>query len=157
MAIYMNTNEFNVNFKNLLLALNSPRGITLSSYAENMNNLQTIINVMKETGIDNKIIINLFWPELYDQMIEADILIKQLNKESKMQQIQNSNNPQNNQNNNDMMGGGDMNFGGGFGGGTDLGGSLEGGDATTDALENLANSGGGETAQPAEGGPPPAI
>ena len=155
LAIYLNTNEFNINFKNLLLSLNSPRGITLSSYAENMNNLNTIIGVMKEIGIDNKIIINMFWPELYDQVVEADILIKQLNKESKMQQIQSVTNPQNqnDQSGGDMMGG--MDFGGGnLGGGSmDMGSSDLVGDQTTDTLEKMAT--GGEAAPPpAEEAPP---
>lgn len=156
MAIYMNTNEFNVNFKNLVITLNSPRGITLASYAENMNNLSTIFNTMKEVGIDNKIIINMFWPELYDQIVEADILIKQLNKEAEMQRIQNSGKPQNQQHGagDDTIGGG-ADFGG-FGGepSMDMGGGLGGGDATTNSLEALANStqpegGAGEAAPPA--------
>lgn len=151
MAVYMHTNEFNVNYKNLLLSLNSPRGITLSNYAENMNNLSTIFNTLKEIGIDSKIIVNMFWPELYDQLVEADVLIKQLNKESEMQKLQSPNKPQNPQEGGmgDMGMGGGMDFGG-FGGGADLG----GGDATTDSLEKLANSpaggGGGMEETPPE-------
>lgn len=151
LAIYLNTNEFNINYKNLLLALNSPRGITLSSYAENMNNLQTIINVMKEIGIDTKIIVNTFWPELYDQLIEADILIKQLNKQAEMEKIQQGGKSGNNEGDNSGSGG-EMNFGGmdmsGVGGSS----SDLGGDATTDSLEQLATSG-----ESGEGGNPPPV
>lgn len=151
LAIYLNTNEFNINYKNLLLALNSPRGITLSSYAENMNNLQTIINVMKEIGIDTKIIVNTFWPELYDQIIEADILIKQLNKQAEMEKIQQGGKSGNSEGDNSGSGG-EMNFGGmdmsGVGGSS----SDLGGDATTDSLEQLATSG-----ESGEGGNPPPV
>ena len=142
-AIYTHTNEFNINYRNLLLVLNSPRGITLSTYAESMNNMSTIFQTLDQLGIDKTTIVNMFWPELYDQMIQANNLIKELNKQAKLKDLQqNSNNNQQNQGN-DMMGG----FGGGFGGAPDMN---AGGDATLNQLDNLAaNTPPSNTAPPA--------
>ena len=132
-AIYTHTNEFNINYRNLLLVLNSPRGITLSTYAESMNNMNTIFQTLDQLGIDKTTIVNMFWPELYDQMIQANNLIKELNKQAKLKDLQqNSNNNQQNQGN-DMMG----SFGGGFGGAPNMN---AGGDATLNQLDNLADN-----------------
>lgn len=132
-AIYSYTNEFNVNFKNVLIALNSPRGISLSFYAENFANLNSIIEFLKDLEIPKKIIINMFWPELFDNITEAEIMTAELNKEFKMQQNGDSGND---------MGGGDLMSGGGFvGGGTGPSGELSAGD-----LEGMiGGEGGGET------------
>ena len=144
-AIYTHTNEFNINYRNLLLVLNSPRNITLSTYAESMNNMNTIIQTMENLGVDKTAIVNMFWPELYDQMIQANNLIKELNKQAKMKEIQSkagsSKQGEDNGQAPDMMGGG------GFGGGMpsfDMGGG-GGGDALDNAaLNDLANTPGPE-------------
>ena len=142
LAIYSYTNEFNVNYKNLLLAFNSPRGITLSACAENMNNLSTIFNTITDgdLDIDKKVVINMFWPELYDQLNEANLLIKQLNKDAKQRQLEkvamsqkNNANDENNGTGGDFLGSGGMDFGssGDLSGGTDM---------STSDLENMADA-----------------
>ena len=134
-AIYTHTNEFNINYRNLLLVLNSPRGITLSTYAESMNNMSTIFQTLEQVGIDKTTIVNMFWPELYDQMIQANNLIKELNKQAKLKDLQQGNNNQQNNQNNDMMGmGGSF---GGFGGSPDMN---SGGDTSLNQLEDLADN-----------------
>ena len=137
LAIYSYTNEFNVNYRNLLIAFNSPRGITLSSCAENMNNLSTIFNTISDgdLDIDKKVIINMFWPELYDQLNEANLLIKQLNKDAKQRQLEKvamSQKNNTNDNGGDLLGGGGMNFGNAE--------DLSGGDMSTNDLENMADA-----------------
>ena len=142
LAIYSYTNEFNVNYKNLLLTFNSPRGITLSACAENMNNLSTIFNTITDgdLDIDKKVVINMFWPELYDQLNEANLLIKQLNKDAKQRQLEkvamsqkNNANDENNGTGGDFLGSGGMDFGssGDLSGGTDM---------STSDLENMADA-----------------
>ena len=81
-AIYSYTNEFNINFKNILLALNAPRGISLNFYMENMQNINSIVDGLKDLDIPKQTIINMFWPELADQVLDAQILIQQLDKET---------------------------------------------------------------------------
>lgn len=129
-AIYSYTSEFNVNFRNLSIALNSPRGISINFYSENMSNLSNIIGTLKELQIPDKFIINMFWPELYDMISEAEILIQQLNKEALKQQQANA------------QGGASM------GGGDFMGGPSPdiGGGPSTDSLESMVDG----------GGPPPA-
>lgn len=146
-AIYTHTNEFNINYRNLLLVLNSPRGITLSTYAESMNNMSTIFQTLEQVGIDKTTIVNMFWPELYDQMVQANNLIKELNKQAKLKDLQQGNNNQQNNQNNDMIGmGGSF---GGFGGSPDMN---SGGDTSLNQLEDLADNvppGNNATASPA--------
>lgn len=83
LAIFSYTNEFDANYKNLLIALNPPRGITLSTTAENMNNLGSIVNTLKDLKVEERTILNMFWPEVYDRVIEAEKLMKDLNDKSK--------------------------------------------------------------------------
>lgn len=139
LAIYSYTNEFNVNYKNLLIAFNSPRGITLSTLAENMNNLSTIFNTIsdEDLNIDKKIIINMFWPELYDQINEANLLIKQLNKDAKQKQLENIASSQKSTSDNDNLSGGDMNMNMDMNFGNDTG---AGNSLSTDNLENMADA-----------------
>lgn len=101
-----------------------------------MNNMSTIFQTLEQVGIDKTTIINMFWPELYDQMLQANNLIKELNKQAKLKDLQQEKNNQQNNQNNDMMG---MSGGfGGFGGGSpDMN---SGGDTTLNSLEDLADN-----------------
>ena len=132
-AIYSYTNEFNVNYKNLLLALNSPRGISLNFYAENIQNLSNIVETLKDLGIPKKIIINMFWPELFDSLTEAEVMAIELNKEYRAginNQDQSTNTSGNQWGNFSANQQGDF-----VSGGTGPGGEL-----TTNDLENIANN-----------------
>lgn len=119
----------------------------MSTYAESMNNMSTIFQTLEQVGIDKTTIVNMFWPELYDQMIQANNLIKELNKQAKLKDLQQGNNNQQSNQNNDMMGmGGSF---GGFGGSPDMN---SGGDTSLNQLEDLADNvppGNNATAPPA--------
>jgi len=126
LAIFSYTNDFNINFKNLLIALNSPRGIALATFADNATSMSTIVGSLTDLKINPKALVNMFWPELYDKITEAQTLIDKLNDESKAK------------GNSDEGGAGDAE---GFSG--DLPGEI-GGNLDTKSLEGMVDSGGAE-------------
>lgn len=133
LAIFGYTNDFNLNFKNLLIALNSPRSIALATFADNATSLSTIISAMSDIKeIPQKTFINMFWPELYDKINEAEALLQKLNDGSKKK-------------------------GGGEGGADNLGGmeAMGGGGGSDLDIKNLEALGNGEEGGgAAEGGAP---
>lgn len=124
LAIFSYTNDFNLNFKNLLIALNSPRGIALATFADNATSMSTIVSSLSDLKINPKALINMFWPELYDKISEAQALIDKLNEESKANKAKGGS---------DDEGGGEA---GGFAG--DLPGEI-GGDLDTKSLEDMGS------------------
>ena len=91
---------------------------------------------MEQLEIPKPHIINMFWPELYDQMVDVQRLIEELNKSVQRKESSEA--------------GGDM----GFGGGGDMGGfDMGGGGGDTVSNDDLAGlvggGGGGEEAPPA--------
>jgi hypothetical protein len=78
LAIYSHTDEFESTYKNVVIALNAPRGISLSTYAEYLGNLGNITSSISELGLPKESIASMFWPELYDLTIKAKIALKDI-------------------------------------------------------------------------------
>ena len=88
--------------------------------------MSTIVGSLTDLKINPKALVNMFWPELYDKITEAQALIDKLNDESKAK------------GNSDEGGAGDAE---GFSG--DLPGEI-GGNLDTKSLEGMVDSGGAE-------------
>ena len=83
LAIFSHTNEYYSGYKDLIIALNAPRGISLATYAEYAQNLDTIVNTLNDLEIPKEYIINTFWPELYDITIKTKKILEKLSGNTK--------------------------------------------------------------------------
>ena len=149
LAIFSHTNEYYSGYKDLIIALNAPRGISLATYAEYAQNLDTIVNTLNDLEIPKEYIINTFWPELYDITIKTKKILEKLSGNTKNAGGDNSGDSGGGGGGMDMGGMGNMDMGGG-------GGAPSGGEPDTGlpGLSDLDMGGGAPSG--GGGGIPPA-
>jgi len=118
-AIYMDTNEFNPEFRHVRVTFLPPRSLMLSVEAEKAQSLDTLVDSLKNIGVDPKAIVQMYWPELLDIDMRITKAVGTINEKRKSG---------GNAGVNDMFGG-DMGMGNMGGSNAVAGGKQGGGDA----------------------------